>query len=33
MVEVHWMQLLRLFLLGFYLGWIVCSFYRDGRRK
>lgn len=33
MVEAHWMQLLRLLLLGFYLGWIVCSFYRDGRGK
>ena len=29
MVEAHWMQLLRLLLLGFYLGWIVCGFCRD----
>ena len=33
MVEAHWMQLLRLLLLGFYLGWIVCGFYRNGRGK
>ncbi len=33
MIEAHWMQLVRLFMLGFYVGWLVCGFFRDRRDK